>query len=101
MTNTTLIYPDKSDSLAGLDIVKRSDCVTCHKVEEKLIGPSFTDIAKKYALNDTNMDKLSSKIINGGNGSWGRIPMTPHPSISVEIVKSILKYIFSLKKQNQ
>lgn len=96
--NQTRVNVNRSDSLAGLEVFQKKDCVTCHHIEKKLIGPSFLDIARKYNLNEENIEKLSLKIIKGGNGSWSDIPMVPHPSLPVENARSIVKYIFSLKK---
>jgi cytochrome c len=98
IANTTAVNAGKSDSLAGLDLVRKSDCITCHRIEGELPGPSFTDIAGKYELNTSNIDKLSKKIISGGNGVWGQIPMTPHPSLPEDDAKAMVKYILLLKK---
>jgi cytochrome c len=97
IANTEVIRSDKTDSLAGLEIVKRSDCVTCHKIGEKFIGPAFTDIAKKYELNIDNVNKLSKKIITGGKSIWGKVSMTPHSLLSEEDAKAMVKYILVLK----
>ncbi|HEY6504646.1 MAG TPA: c-type cytochrome [Chitinophagaceae bacterium] len=88
----------ETDSLAGLEIIKKSDCITCHYFSEKLIGPSFSSIAGRYDNSDATIDKLSGKIIKGGKGSWGDLPMTPHSSMSKENAESVVKYILSLKK---
>ena len=98
MMKTSLINPDASDSLEGLKLVKESDCVTCHSIKEKLIGPSFTNIAVKYDLTIDNINKLSEKIIRGGGGVWHEIPMTPHPDVIKENAKAMVKYILLLKK---
>jgi cytochrome c len=74
------------------------DCVGCHKLDKKLIGPSYLDIAKKYTLNDKNINYLSNKIIKGGSGVWGNIPMAAHATLKKDEAKSIAKYILSLKK---
>ena len=85
------------DSVAGKETVMQSDCYTCHKIEEKLIGPSFLDIAGKYEKNRDHLEQLSKKIRNGGSGSWGMVPMVPHNDLSQEKTDQIVKYIFSLK----
>jgi len=97
IANTGIIKADKTDSLAGLEFVKRSDCVTCHKIGEKFVGPAFTDIAKKYELNTDNLNKLSKKIITGGKSTWGKVPMIPHSLLSEEDAKAMVKYILLLK----
>lgn len=82
----------------GEKLIAKSDCVGCHKLDKKLIGPSYIDIAKKYPSNDKNVAYLSGKIIKGGSGVWGTIPMAAHASLKKDDAKSMAKYILSLKK---
>ncbi|RTY84584.1 c-type cytochrome [Flavobacterium sp. ZB4P23] len=82
----------------GEKLIAKSDCIGCHKLDKKLIGPSYLDIAKKYALNDKNVTYLSGKIIKGGSGVWGSIPMSAHASLKKNEANSMAKYILSLKK---
>jgi cytochrome c len=85
-------------SAAGAQLIAKSDCQTCHKEQEKLVGPAFIDVAKKYGSSDAVVDTLANKIIKGGSGNWGTVPMSGHPSISVDDARSMVKYILSLKK---
>lgn len=82
----------------GEKLIAKSDCVGCHKLDKKLIGPSYLDIAKKYPSNEKNVAYLSGKIIKGGSGVWGTIPMAAHTSLKKDDAKSMAKYILSLKK---
>ncbi|HJV18374.1 MAG TPA: c-type cytochrome [Sediminibacterium sp.] len=86
------------DYVKGLELIGKSDCLTCHKVKEKLIGPAYQDVANKYESNDENIKLLAGKIIQGGKGVWGEVPMTPHPTISEEDAKQMVKYVLLLKK---
>ena len=70
----------------------------CHKLDKKLIGPSYLDIAKKYPNNDKNVTYLVGKIIKGGSGVWGTMPMSAHSSLKKEDAKSMAQYILGLKK---
>jgi cytochrome c len=79
----------------GATLIAGSDCTTCHKEHEKVIGPAFADIAKKYTTADE--EKLAKKVIAGGAGNWGDIAMTPHPSVSLDDAKEMVKYILSVK----
>ncbi|MEI9910192.1 MAG: c-type cytochrome [Bacteroidota bacterium] len=89
---------DNPDYQAGLAVVAKSDCLTCHKVDEKITGPSYREVANKYAsYSDTIVAHLAGKIINGGYGVWGEVPMTPHPAISKEDAEAAVKYILLLK----
>ena len=85
-------------SSAGEKLIATLDCSTCHKVDTKVIGPAFQDIAKKYDASQANIDMLAKKIISGGSGNWGNIAMTPHPSLPESDAKEIVQYILSLKK---
>lgn len=86
------------DYVKGLELIAKSDCLTCHKLNEKNIGPSYKDVAAKYENTDENITLLAGKIIKGGQGVWGQIPMTPHPALSEDDAKQMVKYILLLKK---
>ncbi|HTE02216.1 MAG TPA: c-type cytochrome [Mucilaginibacter sp.] len=100
-TSANHIGTDKASgtpAAAGAALIAKSDCQTCHKEQEKLIGPAFVDVAKKYTSSSAVIDTLANKIIKGGSGNWGTIPMGPHASVSVDDARSMVKYILSLKK---
>lgn len=78
----------------GAKLIAESDCLTCHKETVKLIGPSYVEVAGKYSEKD--IDMLAGKIINGGSGVFGETPMTPHPSVSMDDARTMVKYILSL-----
>jgi cytochrome c len=84
--------------IAGRDLVKKADCLTCHKIDEASTGPSYRSVANKYPDNDATLDTLAHKIIKGGSGNWGTVPMAAHPTISVDDAKTMAKYILLLKK---
>lgn len=85
------------DYQKGLDLIGKSDCLTCHKVSEKVVGPAYQDVANKYAGADTAVNYLADKVMNGGSGVWGAVPMTPHKQISEDDAKQMVKYILLLK----
>ncbi|MFC5283341.1 c-type cytochrome [Pedobacter alpinus] len=84
-------------NLKGQQLIAASDCLGCHKEQEKLIGPSYADVAKKYDNTPENVTMLAGKIINGGKGVWGEIPMAAHPQINQQDAEEMVKYIFTLK----
>ena len=88
------------DYQKGLELVAKSDCLGCHKVDEKIQGPTYREVANKYAsMPDTIIGHLAKKIISGGSGVWADFPlMTPHPALSEEDAKAMVKYILLLKK---
>lgn len=81
----------------GLTLVAQSDCLTCHKLTEPFTGPAYADIAKKYKGEEGVIDSLAEKVIKGGSGVWGEIPMTPHPALSKEDAKAMIHYVLSVK----
>ena len=88
------------DYQAGLALIAKSDCLTCHKVDETVTGPPYRDIANKYGDRpDTIISHLAGKIITGGNGVWGQVFMTPHPNVSKEDAETMVKYILLLKNK--
>jgi cytochrome c len=85
-------------STTGESLMAASDCNTCHKVDTKIIGPAFQDVAAKYPATETNIEMLAKKVIEGGKGNWGDIPMSAHPTVSLADAKEMVKYVLSLKK---
>jgi cytochrome c len=86
------------DYQKGLELIGKSDCLTCHKVSDKLIGPSYKEVAAKYDNTPDNIKMLAGKIIKGGQGVWGAVPMTAHPQLSEADAEQMVKYIMLLKK---
>ena len=87
-----------SSSNKGEELITKSDCLTCHKVDVKLLGPAYQEVAAKYDATEENIAMLAGKIIKGGAGNWGDIPMLAHPSVTEDDAKEMVKYILSLKK---
>lgn len=87
------------DYQKGLALVAQNDCLTCHAIRETTTGPAYADISAKYAgADDAKITLLAQTIIKGGSGNWGPVPMTPHPGVSEEDAKQMVKYILLLKK---
>jgi cytochrome c len=80
----------------GKALTDGSDCKTCHHATNKLVGPSHTDVAKKYEFTKANVSLLAGKIINGGSGVWGEIPMSPHADVSKGDAEKMAMYVLSL-----
>jgi len=81
----------------GKALMLSLDCKSCHKVNEKSVGPAFMEVAKKYPKNVATIDRLAKKIIKGGHGNWGDVDMPAHPALKPDEAKKILNWIFSLK----
>lgn len=97
-TSATATKAEDPEVEKGLNLIAANDCLTCHQVEVKTTGPAYMDVAAKYPNNDAVIDSLSEKIIKGGSGNWGTVPMTAHPSLSKDDAKAMVKYVLSLKK---
>jgi cytochrome c len=97
---TTEIRPvsSKNAIATGKALIAKSDCRTCHAMNEKLVGPSLLQVANRYKNTPAVVSRLTGKIINGGAGAWGQVPMTPHPQLSKTEAASMVQYILSLRK---
>jgi cytochrome c len=91
-------YKDDPIYIKGLEKIKGSDCMTCHMVERKIIGPSYAEVAAKYENTEENVKKLAEKVIAGGAGVWGEVMMSPHPTLSEEDAKDMVRYVLLLRK---
>ena len=99
-TNVNKIGTNSSgpaSSAKGAQLIASSDCLGCHKEQERLVGPAYKDVAKKYSNSDKDINYLANKVISGGKGVWGDIPMTPHPNLALNDAKEMVKYVLSLK----
>jgi len=87
------------DYVKGLELISKTDCLTCHKVSEASTGPAYALVAERYQnAADTTITRLAQKVIKGGSGDWGTVPMTPHPTLSEDDAKQMVKYVLLLKK---
>jgi len=75
-------------------LAKSKNCLTCHNVDKKVVGPSYKDVAKKYTAKDEAA--LADKVMKGGKGAWGAIPMPPN-KVTKEEADRLVKWILSLK----
>ena len=72
-------------------------CLACHQIDKKLVGPSYKEIAKKYAADKGAEAKLMKKVREGGTGTWGQIPMPPNAAVSEKEAQILVKWILSQK----
>jgi len=79
-------------------VAKKNNCIACHTIDKKLVGPSWTDVAKKYKGNAKAAGLLSDKIAKGGTGVWGTMPMPPNPKVSPADLKELTTFILGLAK---
>ena len=86
-----------SEELNEDGLMKKSDCYSCHTTDSKLVGPSFKEIAQKYSASPDNIKILADKVINGGSGVWGQVPMQSHSQMTDTEAKEMINYILALK----
>ena len=81
------------ENQAASTLANQSGCLNCHKVDQKLIGPSYQSVAERYKDQSNAPSILTQKVKNGGVGVWGRIPMPPHPQLSDENVAILVAWV--------
>lgn len=86
-----------SPAFANPDLAKAKNCMACHAVDTKLVGPAYKDVAAKYAGQKDAATKLTQKVLKGGSGSWGPVPMPANPQVSEAEAKQLVQWILSLK----
>ena len=84
-------------SLADQALAKAKNCLSCHAVDKKIVGPAYQDVARKYVGQKDAADKLASKIMKGGAGVWGVIPMPVNSQVNEAEAKKLANWILSLK----
>ncbi len=85
----------------GEALIKASDCKTCHHPTNKIVGPAHLDVAKKYDFTEANVKLLAGKIIEGGQGVWGEIPMTAHVGMTQIDAEKMARYVLSLDGEKE
>ena len=84
-------------ALADEALAKAKNCMACHAVDKKLVGPAYKDVAAKYAGQKDAADKLAQKVIKGGVGVWGQIPMPANAQVNDAEAKKLVAWILTLK----
>jgi cytochrome c len=83
---------------ANLELAQKNACLACHAVANKIVGPAYADVAKKYKGQKDAEATLISNIKKGGTGKWGAIPMPPQTNLSDADTKALAKWILTLSK---
>lgn len=84
-------------AMANAELAKAKNCMACHAVANKLVGPAFKDVAAKYAGQKDAEAKLAAKVIKGGSGVWGAIPMPANTQVSEAEAQTLVKWVLSQK----
>jgi cytochrome c len=86
-----------SPAYANADLAQKKNCLACHATDKKVIGPAYKDVATKYAGQKGMVDKLAQKILKGGSGVWGAVPMPANPQVSEAEAKQLASWVLSIK----
>jgi cytochrome c len=84
-------------AFASADLAKSKNCMACHATDKKLVGPSYKDVAAKYASDKDAAAKLAKKIREGGTGVWGQVPMPANPQVNEADALTLAKWVLTVK----
>lgn len=89
------VYADDAEDVK--ELVQASGCLSCHAIDEKIVGPAFKDVVAKYSSDPDAVATISQSIKNGSRGKWGRMAMPSHSSLSSEELKTLATWVMSTK----
>lgn len=84
-------------AMAQLELAQSKNCLACHAVDKKLVGPAYKDVANKYRGQKDAVDKLAQKIMKGGSGVWGPVPMPANTQVNEAEAKKLAAWVLSLQ----
>ena len=93
LTAITLLALASAGAWANADLAKKNNCLACHAVDKKLVGPAYQDVAKKYAGQADAEATLAKNIKAGGSGKWGPVPMPPQAQLSDADAKALAAWV--------
>lgn len=93
----TVLAAVSAPAMADLALAQSKNCLACHDVDKKLVGPAYKDVAAKYAGQKGAVDKLAMKIMKGGSGVWGPVPMPANAQVNEAEAKKLAAWVLSLK----
>ena len=85
-------------AFANPELAQKKNCMACHSIDQKVIGPAYKDVAAKYAGQADVVPKLTQKVMKGGSGVWGAVPMPANPQVNEAEAKQLVQWVLSLKK---
>ncbi len=92
-----LVALTAAPAFAQADFAQKKNCMACHAIDKKVLGPAYKDVAAKYEGQKDAVDKLSAKVVKGGSGVWGNIPMPANPQVTDAEAKQLVQWILTLK----
>jgi cytochrome c len=95
ITALTTVLAVSTPALADMALATSKNCMACHAVDKKLVGPSYKDVAAKYAGQADAVDKLTTKVLKGGSGVWGPVPMPANTQINEADARKLVTWILA------
>ena len=92
-----LVTLASAPAFANADLAQKKNCMACHAIDKKVVGPAYKDVAAKYAGQKDAVDKLSQKVLKGGSGVWGPVPMPANAQVNEAEAKQLVQWIMTLK----
>ena len=83
--------------LAPMELAKQKNCLACHALDHKVVGPAYKDVAAKYAGDKGAAARLAAKIQAGGSGVWGPVPMPPNTTVNADEAKQLAAWVLTVK----
>ncbi len=84
-------------AFASQELAQKKNCLACHAVDKKVVGPAYKEVAAKYASDKTAAAKLAEKIQKGGVGTWGQVPMPANTQVTPAEAKTLVDWILTIK----
>ena len=84
-------------AFANPDLAQKKNCMACHAIDKKLVGPAYKDVAAKYAGQKDAVEKLTQKVLKGGSGVWGAVPMPANAQVNEAEARQLVQWVLSLK----
>ncbi|MEJ6002981.1 c-type cytochrome [Paucibacter soli] len=84
-------------AFANAELAQKKNCMACHALDKKVVGPAYKDVAAKYAKDKDAAAKLADKIIKGGSGVWGPVPMPANTQVSPDEAKKLAAWVLTVK----
>ena len=97
LTALALLAAVSAPALADQALATAKNCMACHAVDKKLVGPAYKDVAAKYAGQKDAVDKLAAKILKGGSGVWGPVPMPANAQVNEAEAKKLAAWVLTQK----
>jgi len=82
---------------ANADLAMKKNCMACHALDKKLVGPAYKAVAAKYANDKDAVTRLAEKIVNGGSGVWGPVPMPANAQVNPAEAKQLAQWVLTVK----